>query len=101
MTRGVAARTKTDVEPHVRFRTCAGSHGLRLHRIHLLAAAKTGSFQSTVVFDCLCGQRWLLRVNQGEVVSVDSDILDELRRNREGQSTAPPGFSGAPDDDTR
>lgn len=94
----MSGKVSTDVEPHSRFRTCAGSHGLRLHRIHLLSAGKSGTFQSTVVFDCLCGQRWLLRVAQGDVVSVDSKILEELRRNREGQSTAPPGYSGAPDE---
>ncbi len=93
-------KVSTEVEPHTRFRTCAGSHGLRLHRIHLLSAGKTGTFQSTVVFDCLCGQRWLLRVAQGDVVSVDAHILGELRRNREGQSTAPPGFSGAPEEES-
>jgi len=47
-----------------------------------------------VVFDCSCGQRWLLRVSQGEVASVDGQILGELRRGREGQATSPPGFPG-------
>lgn len=89
------ARVSAEVRQHARFRKCTESHGLSLHRIHLLSAAKSGTFQSTVVFDCSCGQRWLLRVMHGDIVSVDSSILDELRRGREGQVTAPPGFPGA------
>jgi hypothetical protein len=81
-----------------RFRDCAASdpgHGLKLHRIHLQSATKTGSFQSSVVLDCRCGQRWLLRVLQGDVVAVDRDVLEDLRRGRDGQTTAPPGFPGS------
>ena len=92
---GVKTRAVTEIEQHSLFRVCAESHGLRLHRIHLLAATKDGGFQSTQVFDCSCGQRWLLRVNQAEVVSVDATILAQLRETREGQPTAPPGFPGA------
>jgi hypothetical protein len=92
------AKVNTEVEQHARFKSCAEDHGIRLHRIHLLSATKVGSFQSTIVFDCGCGQRWLLRVMQGDVVSVDTEILEELRRGREGQATAPPGFPGAPDE---
>ncbi len=88
------AAPKGEIEPHARFRTCAGSHGLRLHRIHLLAGGKPGALQSTVVFDCTCGQRWLMRVMQGDVVAVDGAVLEHLRRAREGQPTAPPGFPG-------
>jgi hypothetical protein len=78
-----------------RFRACAQEHGLKLHRIHMLSATKGGAFQSTVVFDCSCAQRWLLRVSQGDVVAVDGDLLAELQRGRDGQVTAPPGFPGA------
>jgi hypothetical protein len=78
-----------------RFRRCAGDHGLKLHRIHTLSATRGGAFQSTIVFDCACRQRWLLRVSQGDVVAVDGELLAELRRGREGQPTAPPGFPGA------
>jgi hypothetical protein len=90
--------TATDVQPHVRFRSCASAHGLRLHRIHPMAGARVGTLQSTVVFDCRCGQRWLMRVQHGDVVSVDGQILEELRRARDGQSTAPPGSPAAPDE---
>jgi hypothetical protein len=86
----------TEIEQHGRFRLCAETHGLRLHRIHLLAATRDGGFSSTQVFDCACGQRWLLRINQAEVVSVDSTVITSLRETREGQPTAPPGFPGAP-----
>jgi hypothetical protein len=89
------AKVATEIEPHTRFRTCASTHGLRLHRIHLLAGGKVGTLQSTVVFDCTCGQRWLMRVVQGDVVSVDGGVLSELKRARDGQVTAPPGFPGA------
>jgi hypothetical protein len=68
-----------------------------LHRIHVLSAGSAGSFQSTLIFDCTCGFRWLLRVAHGDVVAVDRSVLEELRRGREGQVTAPPGFAGAPD----
>lgn len=78
------------------FGTCAAGHGLRLHRIHLLSATRAQGFQSSVVFDCSCGQRWLLRVMQGDVVSVSGEILAQLSRGREGQVTRPPGFPGAP-----
>jgi len=78
-----------------RFKECAGLHGLRFHRIHVLAATKAGNFQSSLVFDCRCGQRWLLRVVQGDIVAVESAVLDELRRGREGQVTSPPGFAAA------
>ena len=91
---GVLKET-AEVEQHGRFKGCAETHGVRLHRIHVLSATKLGSFQSTLVFDCTCGQRWLLRVMQGDVVSVDTGILEELRRGREGQATAPPGYPGA------
>jgi hypothetical protein len=77
---------------HARFRTCAERHGLRLHRTHLLSATRSGSFPSTWVFDCGCGQRWVLRVSQADVVPVDVDVLERLRRDRDGQATAPPGF---------
>jgi hypothetical protein len=60
-----------------------------------MAGGKVGSLQSTMVLDCTCGQRWLMRVMQGDVVSVDGQILEELRRARDGQVTAPPGFAGA------
>ncbi len=80
-----------------RFHECAGSHGLRLHRIHVPAGGR-GGCQPTVIFDCSCGQRWLLRVAQGEVVSVDGQVLGELKRGRDGQATAPPGFPGVPAD---
>jgi hypothetical protein len=89
------ARAASDIEPHARFRTCAATHGLRLHRIHLLSAGKVGALQSTVVLDCSCGQRWLMRVMQGDVVAVDGAVIDQLKRAREGQPTAPPGFPGA------
>jgi hypothetical protein len=88
------ARPETDIEPHTKFRTCASTHGMRLHRIHLLNGGKQGALQSTVVFDCTCGQRWLMRVMQGDVVSVDGEMLDGLKRARDGQATAPPGFPG-------
>lgn len=91
------ARPAAEVEPHTRFRACASEHGLRLHRIHLLSSGKPGALQSTVIFDCTCGQRWLMRVAQGDVVSVDHEVLDQLKRAREGQPTAPPGYAGAPD----
>jgi hypothetical protein len=85
-----------EVQEHARFKVCAERHGLGLHRIHVLAAGNTGSFQSTLVLDCACGLRWLLRVAHGDVVAVDRTILDTLRQGREGQVTAPPGFAGAP-----
>ena len=78
-----------------RFRACAQEHGLKLHRIHLLSATRGGVFQSTVVFDCSCAQRWLLRVSQGDVVAVDGELLAALQRGRDGQVAAPPGFPGA------
>jgi hypothetical protein len=81
-------------ESHARFRVCAEQHGLRLHRAHLLSATRTGSFPSTWVFDCVCGQRWLLRVSQADAVPVDGVVLERLRRERDGQPTAPPGFPG-------
>ncbi len=88
---------KTERDLSTSFKQCAASHGIRLHRIHVLSATKSGSFQSTVVFDCRCGQRWLLRVLQGDVVAVDGEVLGELKRGREGQATAPPGYAGAPE----
>jgi len=91
----MATKTATEVETHARFKSCASTHGLRLHRIHLLAGGKAGALQSTVVFDCSCGQRWLMRVGQGDVVAVDGDVLTQLARARDGQATAPPGFPGA------
>jgi hypothetical protein len=90
------ARVTLEVQSHGRFKLCAARHGLRLHRIHVLSAGSTGSFQSTLVFDCGCGLRWLLRVAHGDVVAVDGAVLEELRRGRDGQVTAPPGFAGAP-----
>lgn len=90
-------RVVAEVQQHARFKSCTERHGLRLHRIHVLSAGSTGSFQSTLVFDCVCGLRWLLRVAHGDVVSVDRAVLEELRRGREGQVTAPPGFPGAGD----
>ena len=89
------AHPTTDDEPHTRFRTCTSTHGLRLHRIHLLNSGKQGALQSTIVFDCTCGQRWLMRVMQGDVVSVDAEVLEGLKRARDGQATAPPGVAGA------
>jgi hypothetical protein len=77
---------------HARFRMCAERHGLKLHRTHLLSATRTGSLPSTWVFDCGCGQRWLLRVSHADVVPVDVEVLERLRRARDGQPTAPPGF---------
>jgi|GEM_PF-2192379 len=91
----MATKPARDIEPHAQFRTCAATHGLRLHRIHLLAGGKAGTLQSTVVFDCSCRQRWLMRVGQGDVVAVDGKVLAQLKRAREGQATAPPGFAGA------
>ncbi len=91
----MATKTVPQVEPHVRFWACASTHGLRLHRIHMLASGKAGALQSTVVFDCSCGQRWLMRVGQGDVVAVDGEVLEQLKRARDGQATAPPGFPGA------
>lgn len=88
-------RVAAEVRQHARFKICTERHGLALHRIHVLSAGSTGSFQSTLVFDCICGLRWLLRVAHGDVVAVDRAILEELRRGREGQVTAPPGFPGA------
>lgn len=89
-------RAQTEIEPHVRFRACASTHGLRLHRVHLLNGGKAGALQSTVVFDCSCGQRWLMRVAQGDVVAVGGEVLAELKRARgDGRATAPPGFPGA------
>jgi hypothetical protein len=93
------ARPTAAVEPHTHFRSCAAEHGLRLHRIHLLAGGRPGALQSTVVLDCTCGRRWLMRVTQGDVVSVDGEVLEQLKRARDGQATAPPGFAGAPDPD--
>jgi hypothetical protein len=92
----VKPQVVSELQQHALFRVCAETHGVRLHRIHLLAATKDGGFQSTQVFDCVCGQRWLLRISQAEVVSVDPSVLAELRETREGQPTAPPGFPGAP-----
>jgi hypothetical protein len=89
-------RVALEIQWHARFKACTQRHGLHLHRIYVLSAGSTGSFQSTVVFDCTCGRRWLLRVAHGDVVAVDRALLDELRRGREGQVTAPPGFAGAP-----
>jgi hypothetical protein len=89
------ARMVTEVRQHARFKTCTERHGLKLHRIHVLSASSTGSFQSTLVFDCVCGLRWLLRVAHGDVVAVDRAVLEELRRGREGRATAPPGFPAA------
>jgi hypothetical protein len=89
------ARAATDIAPHTRFKACAAEHGLHLHRIHLLNGGKPGTMQSTVVFDCSCGQRWLMRVAQGDVVSVDGEVIETLKRARDGQTTAPPGFAGA------
>jgi hypothetical protein len=89
--RGVA-----EVPEHARFRSCTERHGLGLHRIHLLSPGSGGSVQATLVLDCVCGLRWLLRVNHGEVVGVERAVLDRLRQGREGQVTAPPGFAGAP-----
>ncbi len=91
------AKVTTEAEQHQRFRACAADHGLRLHRIHLLSATKSGTFQSSIVFDCTCGERWLLRVTQGELVPVDGSLLAELRQGRQGQSTAPPGHPAAPE----
>jgi len=91
----VKPRAVTEIEQAGLFRICAERHGLRLHRIHMLAATKDGGFQATQVFDCTCGQRWLLRIGQAEIVSVDPAVLAELRETREGQPTAPPGFPGA------
>jgi hypothetical protein len=88
-------RLVTEIEQHALFRRCAEHHGLRLHRIHLLAATRAGDFDTTQVFDCSCGQRWLLRVRQAEAVSVDPAILAEIREARVGQVTAPPGVAGA------
>jgi hypothetical protein len=88
---------KTERDLSSRFKVCASDreHGLKLHRIHLQSPTKSGSFQSSVVFDCRCGQRWLLRVLQGDVVAVDGAVLADLRRGREGQATAPPGYAAA------
>lgn len=91
----MTTRATSEIQPHARFRSCAATHGLRLHRIHPMAGGKVGALQSTVVFDCTCGQRWLMRVTQGDVVSVEGQILDDLRRARDGQPTAPPGFAAA------
>ena len=77
-----------EVSPHARFKACAERHGLGLHRIHVLAARKTGSFQSTLVLDCACGLRWLLRVADGDVISVDRAMLQALRREREALEQA-------------
>jgi hypothetical protein len=84
-----------EVRQHARFKTCTERHGLKLHRIHVLSAGSEGSFQSTLVFDCVCGLRWLLRVAHGDVVPVERVVLDVLRRGREGQLTAPPGYPAA------
>ncbi len=89
------ANVVTAIEEHALFRQCAENHGLRLHRIHLLAATQAGTFDTTQVFDCSCGQRWLLRVRQAEAVSVDASILTAIRATRERQVTAPPGVPGA------
>lgn len=89
------ANPSSEIEPHARFRACAATHGLRLHRVHLLGSGKVGSLPCTLVFDCRCGQRWLMRVAQSDVVAVDGALLAELRRARDGQPTAPPGFPGA------
>lgn len=88
-------RLVTEIQQHALFRRCAESHGLRLHRIHLLAATRAGNFDTTQVFDCSCGQRWLLRVRQAEAVSIDASTLTAIRSAREGQVTAPPGVPGA------
>ena len=88
-------RIPSEEELEARFKGCAASHGLALHRIHLQSAARKGGFAATAVLDCTCGQRWLIRVGQAEVVAVNSDILVELRKGREGQPTSPPGHPGA------
>ena len=76
------------------FRQCAAWHGLRLHRIHLPALARAG-LKATMVFDCNCGLRWLMRANEGEVISADAEPLVEVRRGRGALATAPPGSPGA------
>ena len=91
-----ASKTAGEGDLGQRLRSCAADHGLHLHRIHLLPKSKNASLQATVVMDCRCGRRWLIRVGQGEVVAVDGAVLGELRRGREKQVTAPPGFAGAP-----
>lgn len=88
-------RVQSEEELETRFRDCAAAHGLALHRIHLQSAARKGGFAATVVLDCTCGQRWLMRVGQAEVVTVSSDVLVELRKGREGQPTSPPGHPGS------
>ncbi len=93
---GDAARAPGESDLGQRLRACAAEHGLGLHRIHLLPKSHGASLQATVVLDCTCGRRWLIRVAQGEVVAVDGTVLGELRRGREKQVTAPPGFAGAP-----
>lgn len=79
------------------FRQCAASHELQLHRIHVPASAR-GGLQATIVFDCSCGMRWLMRVEGGGVVGADGEMLAALKRGREGLATAPPGVPGAQDD---
>jgi hypothetical protein len=88
-------RATSEIAPHAQFRTCAATHGLTLHRIHPMSGGKVGALQSTMILDCTCGQRWLMRVTQGDVVSVDGGIVEELQRMRDGQATSPPGFAGA------
>jgi hypothetical protein len=93
---GDAAETGTEGDLGQRLRTCAADHGLSLHRIHLFPKSRNASLQATIVMDCRCGRRWLVRVAHGEVVAVDGAVLGDLRRGREKQVTAPPGFAGAP-----
>jgi DNA-binding response OmpR family regulator len=65
-TRGESA-VCTESDETSAFRQCAASHELRLHRIHLPASVRA-SLQATVVFDCGCGLRWLMRAEGGGVV---------------------------------
>ena len=46
-----------------------------------------------MVFDCNCGLRWLVRANEGEVISADAETLAEVKRGQGALAGAPPSVS--------
>ena len=70
------------------FRQCAALHGLRLHRVHFPALART-DFEATMVFDCNCGLRWLVRAKEGDVISADAETLEAVTRERGALAPSP------------
>ncbi|MFQ5830044.1 MAG: hypothetical protein ACE5JD_12945 [Candidatus Methylomirabilia bacterium] len=82
-----------------RFKSCAQEHGLRLSRIYLLNLNRQMGLQGSLVMDCAaCKSRWLVRVHHGELVSASLEVIEQLKKARDGQVTAPPGAPGAPSD---